>query len=106
MSASTARLPHEIRPWHSDAEDVAGLNLARLAERLLHRLPVGVYGGRHCRRADDHDETENNDRGVQSPKSHGQDLPLHLTYAQWSRATFAQLMFCMSASTYFASAAP
>ena len=32
----------EIGPWHPDAEDVAGLNLARLAERLLYRLPVGV----------------------------------------------------------------
>ena len=74
----------EIGPWHPDAEDVAGLNLARLAERLLYRLPVGVCRGRHCRRADDHDETEKNDRGVQSPKSHGQDLPLHLAYAEWS----------------------
>src|SRR3989442_9746925 len=32
----------EIGPWHPNAEDVAGLNLARLAERLLYRLPVGV----------------------------------------------------------------
>ena len=68
----------EIGPGHPDPEDLAGLNLARLAELPLHCLPVGVCGACHCRRAHNRDKTENNYRRVQYPKSHGQDLPLHL----------------------------
>src|SRR3989454_12271118 len=68
----------EIGPGHPDPEDLAGLNLARLAELPLHCLPVGVCGACHYRRAHNRDKTENNYRRVQYPKSHGQDLPLHL----------------------------
>ena len=34
----------EVRARHADTVDVAGLHLPRLAEGLLHGLPVGIRG--------------------------------------------------------------
>src|SRR5438445_632219 len=54
----------EIGPRHSDAEDIARLQLARFTERLLDRLPVGVGGAYHGWCADDADEPEKDDRAL------------------------------------------
>ena len=51
----------EIRPRHPDAEDVAGLDLARLAERLLDRLPVRICGASEPDRSDDQGDTGENE---------------------------------------------
>src|SRR5438094_149185 len=54
----------EIGPRHPDTEDIARLELARFAERLLYRLPVGVGGA--WRGWCDHDahEPEKDDRAL------------------------------------------
>src|SRR5207245_6014706 len=82
----------EVGSRHPDAEDIARLHPARLAERLLHRLPVGICGEREPRRADDDGEAEKNHRVPQPLRFHDDVLPFHLACAWWSRETWSQRM--------------
>jgi hypothetical protein len=82
----------QIRSRHSDAEDVAGLHLARLAERLLHRLPVRISGRRETRRGSD--ESEQHDRTCQPLGSHGRGLLLlNTSLGAWTLENVKQRIY-------------
>ena len=59
----------QIRARHSDPEDVAGLDLAGLAERLLDRLPVGL--GRSGAGPEEQAPRQSRKREMANRESHG-----------------------------------
>jgi hypothetical protein len=66
----------EVSARHPDAQDVAGLHLTPLAERLLNRIPVRIGGGRQFRRTDDYYEAKKNDCALQHLGLHRGSLSL------------------------------
>src|SRR5262245_64166377 len=66
----------EVCPRHADPEDIAGLELARLAERLLDGLPVRLSRGHGRRRAQHRQRRENHRHEVDRLESHHSLLAL------------------------------
>src|SRR5947207_6567482 len=55
LDRNTLHADREVSSRHANAEDLPWLQLARLAERLLYHLPIGIGGVRRDRPGNDRD---------------------------------------------------